>query len=266
MTNGTSGGDDLRGGAGADTLNGLDGSDDLQGFDGNDRLAGGRGHDGLTLGAGADTVVFARGDADDWVVDFTPGTDRVLVQGYGAAEATFRSATYWGLSGTDLVLAGGDRIFFQGATGVTASNVTFEGGSAPAPTPAAGLLRNGTSGADNLQGGDGADTLNGAAGNDNLQGLAGGDLLRGGRGRDTLAGGAGNDSFAFARGDGVDLVTDFASGADRIRLEGITASQVTQVVETRSGATGLKLGFGNGDEMFLQGVAARLPAADLLFA
>jgi hypothetical protein len=61
-------------------------------------------------------------------------------------------------------------------------------------------------------------------------------------------------------------VVDFASGADRLRLEGITAGQVTQTVETRSGTTGLKLAFGSGDEVFLQGVTARLPAADLVFA
>jgi hypothetical protein len=199
------------------------------------------------------------------------------VQGYNASEATFRGATYWGMAGTDMVLANGDRIFFQGVTSFRTSDVAFEGGSAPAPSPApaptpapapvAGILRNGTSGANTLRGGEGADTLNGLAGNDNLQGLAGDDLLRGGRGRDTVAGGAGNDTFAFARGDGADWVTDFASGADRLRLEGITAAQVTQVVETRSGTTGLKLVFGsNGDEMFLQGVTARLPSGDLVFA
>jgi Ca2+-binding RTX toxin-like protein len=125
LVNGTPGDDYLRGGAGADTLNGLGASDDLQGGAGDDRLAGGRDHDGLTLGAGRDTVVFARGDADDWVVDFIPGEDRLLIQGYAAAEAAIRPATFWGMAGTEIQLAGGDRLFLQGVSALGADDVVF---------------------------------------------------------------------------------------------------------------------------------------------
>jgi beta-glucanase (GH16 family) len=124
-SNGTSGDDNLRGGSGADTLNGGAGSDDLQGFGGNDRMAGGRGHDGLTLGAGNDTVVFARGDADDWVVDFAPGADRLLITGYTAGAVAQRGATYWGMSGLDLVMSNGDRIFLQGVSSLQGGDIVF---------------------------------------------------------------------------------------------------------------------------------------------
>src|SRR5438067_5976010 len=56
-----------------------------------------------------------------------------------------------------------------------------------------------------------------------LNGADGADTLSGGGGTDTLTGGSGADNFLFnvAPGTGnADLITDFASGADRIQLDG----------------------------------------------
>ena len=272
LVNGTAGDDNLRGGAGADTLLGLDGSDDLQGGAGDDVLAGGRGHDGLTLGAGADTVRFARGDGNDWVVDFTPGVDRLSIDGYAASEATIRANTYWGMAGTEILLAGGDVLFLQGVTAFRPADVTWSGGSTtpppspPPPTPPAGggLLVNGTAGDDWLVGGAQGDTLRGGDGSDDLQGLAGNDRLEGGRGHDGLTLGAGADTVVFARGDGNDWVVDFAAGIDRIELSGITAGQVASSIQTYWGMSGVELGFGGSDLIFLQGVSA-LGANDIVF-
>ncbi len=265
LVNGGSGVDNLRGGAGNDTLNGLDGSDDLQGFDGDDRLAGGRGDDGLTLGAGADTVVFARGDGPDWLVDFTPGTDRIEITGYAASEATIRAATYWGMAGTDIRLAGGDSIFLQGVTAFRAADVTWSGGGTTPPvTPAAGQVVNGGTGADNLRGGSGNDTLNGGDGSDDLQGFEGDDRLVGGRDHDGMTLGAGRDTVAWARGDGWDWVVDFTPGTDRIEVSGVTASQVTRVATSYWAMPGLELRMPGGEGMFLQGVTALGPN-DLIF-
>ncbi|NGM19522.1 hypothetical protein G3576_05820 [Roseomonas stagni] len=265
LVNGGSGVDNLRGAGGADTLNGLDGSDDLQGFDGDDRLAGGRGDDGLTLGAGADTVVFARGDGPDWVVDFTPGTDRIEVTGYAASEATIRTATYWGMVGTDILMAGGDSIFLQGVTNFSAADVTWSGGGTVAPPPpSAGLLVAGGTGADNLRGGSGNDTLTGGDGSDDLQGFDGDDRLVGGRDHDGMTLGAGQDTVAWARGDGWDWVVDFTPGTDRIEISGLAANQVTRVATSYWNMPGLELRAPGGEGMFLQGVTA-LGADDLIF-
>lgn len=88
----------------------------------------------------------------------------------------------------------------------------------------------GGAGADTLYGEDNDDRLDGGTGNDTLWGNAGKDTLIGGDGNDRVDGGAGNDVltggknkdiFAFSESlavSGVDHITDFATGFDRIEL------------------------------------------------
>jgi hypothetical protein len=274
-SDGTAGDDNLRGGAGPDTLSGGAGSDDLQSFAGNDRLSGGRGDDGLTLGDGADRVVFARGDGSDWVVDFRPGTDKLELSGFAASEVTTRGASYWGMSGTDVLLPGGEKLFLQGVSSLQGGDIVYSNQSAapapaptpaPSPTPAAGgVSRTGGSGADELRGGAGNDTLSGEAGSDDLQGFGGNDRLAGGRGHDGLTLGAGADTVAFARGDADDWVVDFTPGSDKLLITGYTASAVAQRGATYWGSSGLDLVMSGGDRIFLQGVSS-LQSGDLVFA
>ncbi|MBM1817047.1 calcium-binding protein [Pseudosulfitobacter pseudonitzschiae] len=73
-------------------------------------------------------------------------------------------------------------------------------------------------GDDTLYGGDSKDALYGNWGDDVLFGDAGSDRLAGNQGNDTLTGGAGADLFVFKAGDGVDTITDFEDGVDRIRI------------------------------------------------
>jgi hypothetical protein len=134
----------------------------------------------------------------------------------------------------------------------------------PPPTPMATIL--GTPGDDWLVGGDGPDSLDGGAGSDDLQGGAGDDVLRGGTGHDGLTGGAGRDTFVFARGDGPDWIVDFEPGVETLRLEGITADEVTQTLRSYWEYEGLELAFGNGDQIYLQGVTAPLADRDFVFA
>lgn len=76
----------------------------------------------------------------------------------------------------------------------------------------------GGGGIDSLMGGAGADVLDGGADNDQLFGGDGSDRLTGGAGADGLTGGAGADVFVLNQKMGIDHITDFSSGSDRISL------------------------------------------------
>lgn len=83
----------------------------------------------------------------------------------------------------------------------------------------AGLVLQGTAGADTIEGGRQDELIMGGAGNDQLSGGAGNDVLFGGAGADVLTGGTGSDVFRFDRiSDSYqgrsDLITDFDTERD----------------------------------------------------
>ncbi|MBD2692391.1 M10 family metallopeptidase C-terminal domain-containing protein [Anabaena catenula FACHB-362] len=94
----------------------------------------------------------------------------------------------------------------------------------------------GGNGNDRLTGNSLNNLLVGSAGNDLLQGLAGNDTLWGGNGDDILTGGVGNDQFRFQSNGvfntslGVDYITDFAVGQDKIALSKATFNAITNAV------------------------------------
>ncbi|MDI1257907.1 ExeM/NucH family extracellular endonuclease [Aquabacterium sp.] len=68
-------------------------------------------------------------------------------------------------------------------------------------------------------------SVNGTPGRDTLTGTAGDDLISGGEGSDNITTGVGRDVLVYASlRDGLDTVTDFAPGADRIDLSGLLAT------------------------------------------
>ena len=77
---------------------GDDGANQLFGRAGNDTLIGGAGNDALFGEAGADSFLFGPGSGLDAIADFTPGQDRILLQGlaglanYAAVMAVTRDA------------------------------------------------------------------------------------------------------------------------------------------------------------------------------
>jgi Ca2+-binding RTX toxin-like protein len=67
--------------------------------------------------------------------------------------------------------------------------------------------------------------INGTAGRDTIVGTAGDDVINGGEGSDTITTGAGRDVLVYSSlRDGLDTVTDFTPGADRIDLSALLAS------------------------------------------
>jgi serralysin len=90
-------------------------------------------------------------------------------------------------------------------------------------TGSGAIAGTGNGGANTLTGNAAANKLSGGGGADRLLGMGGDDVLTGGAGKDQLTGGAGADAFVFgsklSATTNVDLIRDFASGQDRIRLD-----------------------------------------------
>jgi Ca2+-binding RTX toxin-like protein len=101
--NGTKGNDDLIGTTGADRLVGNQGNDTLNGGPGNDYLEG---------GPGSDRFVFAAGDGDDFVRDFTlTGANHDFLVFHGVLESSISVVQ----DGNDAVVTydGGDTILLR---------------------------------------------------------------------------------------------------------------------------------------------------------
>ena len=180
----------IRGNTGANLLNGGAGNDILIGGGGNDTLWGAAGNDVLSGGTGADLM--AGGAGNDWYSVDDAG-DVVVEKAGGGRDRVNASISYTlGANVEDLVLSGTANLK---GTGNNLDNVII--------------------------GNSGNNFLSGGAGNDILRGGAGNDTLYGGSGNDILTGGAGADTIVFASiFDGVDTITDFTSGEDRILVTG----------------------------------------------
>jgi Ca2+-binding RTX toxin-like protein len=226
---GTEGDDTITGSSGDDTINGLGGNDVLLGNAGNDSLDGGAGRDDLHGGDGNDTLVV--GDNDDsgqgQFLNGGPGDDVMI----GSASHDAYMVDSLGDSLTDT--GGHDAVF---------SSVSFV-----APEWLEQLTLMGSASI-NATGNNLNNTLHGNAGANVLQALGGNDWVDGAFGNDTLSGGAGFDRFAFTVTPGsanADVITDFATGANRIVLDG--------AVHTNIGANGV---FRPGDARFFAGPGA----------
>lgn len=253
--------DVLRGGGGDDLLYGGSGNDTLTGNLGADFMAGGPGSDVYNVDDAGDFVAEAAGAGTDRVnssVDFTlaPHVEQLVLTGGanlgGTGNALANRITgntganlLDGRAGADTMLGGfGDDTYVQDHAG----DVTRENPDAGIDTVhssvSTGLRLNmehlvltgaganfGTGNAldNDITGNDAANWLRGAAGDDTLDGGLGNDSLRGATGNDVLTGGGGSDSFYFEEtvGSGdADLVTDFASGVDRLRLNDSAFTQI----------------------------------------
>jgi Ca2+-binding RTX toxin-like protein len=173
---------------------GLDGNDELHGNSGNDALSGGpgddllygqSGDDILDGGAGGDTLKGGAGN-DSYVVDSSG--DAVVESSGSGIDSVLTSVSYTLPANVENLTLAVDADSING-TGNTLNNV-----------------------------------LTGNGGNNALNGGAGVDVLAGGGGADSLTGGAGADTFKLSTATGgADLITDFLSGTDLIRLDDLAS-------------------------------------------
>jgi Ca2+-binding RTX toxin-like protein len=222
----------------------------LNGGAGNDRIEGGSGDDRLYGGPGADTFVFGSQAGNDVITDFQPGLDKLVIEGYSAAQIT-----------TSLLASGAQLNF--GTNHILLKNIYVLG---PDDIVAGASRTSGTSGADtvNRSATTAPATINGMAGNDVLKGGAGDDWISGGPGADLLTGNGGRDAFYLPPGSGQDQITDFVPGFDMLVLTGATQDSLHASWDTVAGVDGIRLTYGTmGDSVFLSGVSSL--TADSLF-
>lgn len=280
---GWTGNDTLTGGTGADTLLGDTGNDQINGESAFDELRGGDGHDHLTGGTGADTLygdggndtlygntgvdLLYGGDGNDWM---SPGDGADAAHG-GAGDDYIIGRTGWdtlygnagddtlyGSDGQDRLFGGDGADFLSGGYGWD----HIEGGvgddSLYGNIGADTLL--GGSGNDLLSGASGDDWLSGGAGDDSLYGNQGVDRLDGGAGDDELRGGTLSDTFVFAEGFGRDTITDFEDFQDVLQFDADLTDAETAAdlldAHARQVPGGIKIDFGDGDLLFLEGLSS----------
>lgn len=185
---------------GDNRLSGSPGSDIIQTFAGADVLAGGSGNELIISGGGNDSI--GGGDGNDTAIS---GSGSDVVAGGTGDDNIFAG------KGDDLVDGGDGNDLISGDRG----NDTVLGASGNETVY-------GGQGNDVVGGGGGNDSVYGGKDNDTVNGGDGADFISGDRGSDVLTGGDGSDTFYFfsSGGDyGVDTITDFTPGQDKIRLK-----------------------------------------------
>jgi Ca2+-binding RTX toxin-like protein len=174
------------------------GTTDLVNFSNIERfkITGTVGDDTITTGSGKD-IIFGLDGNDN------------LIGGLG-------DDSLYGGTGNDSIAGENGQDYVEGGFG----NDNISGGNASDKLY-------GGNGDDLVDGGDDKDYLSGDAGNDSLIGGsgadtliggAGADILVGGLGLDSLTGGAGADIFALSKNSGIDTISDFGTGGDKLQI------------------------------------------------
>lgn len=101
------------------------------------------------------------------------------------------------------------------------------------------------------------DILRGNSGDNKLYGRDGNDVLEGGDGRDRLQGGSGTDEFRFERGDGKDVINDFADGEDFISSSLVKSARDFARLDIRQAGADTVIDFGQGDAITIEDFKAR---------
>ncbi|MBD2301382.1 calcium-binding protein [Nostoc sp. FACHB-190] len=204
-----------------DIITGNNGNNILNGDAGNDVLRGSNGNDTLNGDAGTDTVNYS-GLGQSIILGPTGtvsksggGTDQLngieAIVASNLLNDTINASAATGSTSITANLGTNSLIVNNVVIGSATTNLNFTVSNFENVT--------GTANNDTITGNAANNILNGGAGNDVLVGGAGNDNLIGGSGADVLTGGIGNDQFTFLKpGEGVDIITDFASVPDTIAV------------------------------------------------
>jgi Ca2+-binding RTX toxin-like protein len=120
---------------------------------------------------------------------------------------------------------------------------------------------------DFIDGGADNDTLHGGTGKDTLLGGSGKDYLSGGEGNDKLTGGSEADTFYFDDGYGVDRITDFTNGVDKIAISVAGFDSLSDIFahQVQSGSQ-LQIDLGGGNYLLIDNYSkSQISADDFIF-
>jgi Ca2+-binding RTX toxin-like protein len=186
------------------------GDDTVRGSASPDTIRGGGGNDLIFGGGGKDLFLFSGNSGRD-TIDGGSGFDGDVIRATAA-----NSVLNWG-SVTDVAEISGGGF----------ANVRIVGAGANDVMDFRHMKLTGIAAVD---GGAGADTIRGSEGADTIIGNTGNDVITGGTGPDLLTGGSGADIFIYEAGlhsrpiyNGVDRITDFKPGTDKIDVSTINA-------------------------------------------
>ena len=265
-------------------LDGGGGADHLFG-NGTDTLYGGDGDDSFYVYGGSDVIIEYDGQGTDWVYSTVSHSLEDNVENltlWANPDETYAfgnildnfiignstANTLDGGAGDDTLVGGGGNDYYlidSAGDVVVAGNeldwvkVSFSGYTL-ADSVEVGEVN--TTADTTLTGNGLANTLYGNVGNDTLAGA--GD-------NDTLTGGDGSDHFVFAKGDGIDIITDFVTNganSDIIELSGygVASFAALQAFMSQQGAD-VVIAFDANNQITLQNVMlASLNQNDFLFA
>jgi len=222
-----------------------------------------------TASSAAANITFTDMTANDLTSLTVSGLGNFAVTNAIAGAANLATINASGNSGTVVINASASTANIT-ATGAFSAANTITGGTG-ADTITGGTAADslvGGNGGDSLVGGAGSDTLDGGLGADVLLGEIGADTLIGGIGNDTLTGGDAADTFRFEASqaaNGIDTITDFVSGTDKLDL--ITTNAVVAaggaVTATTTAGAGDSITLADNDVRYISmnGAAANLTTA-----
>ncbi|MCZ0733021.1 calcium-binding protein [Phreatobacter sp. AB_2022a] len=199
-------------------IGGGDGGEALYGTDGDDRFRGAGGADVFHSSAGNDTFIYAMGDGNDIIREWSSSTSEIDTLRFVDIDA----------DGVELARSGNDLLLKILATGEVIEDEEHFSSSSVHYGLDRIVFSNGEIWDRTRIGSEAA--FRGTAGDDTLSGTDGADTFVGGEGDDTIQSAGGSDTFIYRAGDGSDRIVEtstVASETDKLKLADLVLADLS---------------------------------------